>query len=251
MIRFRLVPALRSVVLVAFLAAGGCSTVKQREPASQPVAGASNTVRLVYRTESGRLNALAVAAQPPIQYVGYSPPRANPVPDFTLATLEIKHPHPAGGEDWALVTVVFESSGDRAAAADLSSVWNKIAGLPSDAQPDGVNGKRFREVWTTDIPRWQLEGVIAKLRQENFYKRVKVFDAHALVATEIAGDRFAKDFKEIPELDTLILRIRGQGQLVGRTGPAAGTAPPSFRAPPLFESPADDRITRLPDIGDR
>jgi hypothetical protein len=224
------------LVLLAVFLGAGCSLMPklmhtaQVEPVSKsaPLAPSpEGTIKLSYRTESSRLNLAANSNG--IQPVSFQQQSQSPVPDFTTTTLEIRYPHPAGIPDYAAVTVLFEAQLEEPKKAiSASSVWNTIRGTTSEtdtAQPT----QAFREVWATDLPRWQLDSLIAKLRKENFFMRAKVMNTNSFLATEIDGDRFGKSYKQVSELDAMILRIRNEGRLLN----PGSSLPDPIRLPPI------------------
>jgi hypothetical protein len=156
---------------VALSSAGGCAGVPRFEsPPALPVPGNSEPeVVLVYRTSSTRLNEL-----------WNSSPNAHPLPPFTACTLTLRGPQPGFASDQAVATLRIATEGE---------------------SPD--------EVAQTSqlIPLWQLQAALDKLERDGFYKRARVLGAVSYVATNQAGRHFAKDYREITELDTLILHM--------------------------------------------
>jgi len=209
--------SLRATLLAALLMPMGCTSLDALKLPEPSASGPAETVKLTYRTDSDRLN-LLVALEPPAgQLVSYQQPR-SPVPDFTESTLHLTYPHPGGRAGYALATVVFEAqpSGD-SSDSGVSAIWKKITGSSDEAAPGANGDPGFREVWTTDVPRWQLDRVVAKLRESGYFRRTKTLNAKVSLATEIDGARFGKDFTELPELDAIIVRIRSQGRPVVAT----------------------------------
>ena len=91
-----------------------------------------------------------------------------------------------------------------------------------------------------DVPKRELDAIVAKLRRENFYERSQVLGANTFLATDINGVKFGKEYRPVDELDALILRVRRQGQLVPGTPPAGDTRPSSGAAIRAAASPPDE-----------
>ena len=216
--RWKAGPMWRGALVLAAVVSAGCSSLGGRTPVSRSASAPYETAKLAYRTGSDRLNLLTAAEPPGGQLVSYQQTGLSPVPEFTESTLQIAYPHPGGRAGYALVTVVFDAQPDGASSGfGPASIWKKITGSSSDEGQPADQRFLFRETWTMDIPRWQLDRILAKLREQNYFRKAKVTSANALLATEIDGARFGKDVKELPELDSIIVRIRSQGRLVGRS----------------------------------
>jgi hypothetical protein len=227
----------------------GCSALPNGPAIAQvEAAGAdSDVIRIAYQTDSARLNLTTATSMPGFHNASFQPAsQAQYFPEFTSSTLVVTRPHPSGNPELALVTVTFHSNEETASDSAASSVWSAIAGS-SDDEPSTGGGEPFREVWTLDVPRWQLDNLVGKLRKQNFFRRSKILSPKATVDTFIDGRRFAKPFKEIPELDSLILQIRSRGRLVTRT--PQGTPATQFASQNVTPRSSPERhITRLPPV---
>ena len=225
--------------------AAGCS-VLQPEHARRPSesVGGHNT-RITYRTDSARLNVLAGGSS--TQLVSFQQPTHQAVvPEFTVCTLKIEDRHPSGNPEVSLVTVTFEAPADDDAASLHSKIWTTISGARDDHQPRQTVTHHFRETWTMDVPSWQLDAVVAELRKENFFKRAKSLNAKALIVAEIDGRRFGKDFRAIPELDGMILRVRREGRQIGGRSSSAHLFDPSAAWPSGTGARRIPEVRRLP-----
>jgi hypothetical protein len=247
--RWRLAVGLPCALALVAVASLGCSSVRWPGSSEGPEAEPQRKVTLTYRTESDRLNLLARGRSDGPQLASYHEPHAAPVPEFTQSTLRIEYPHPHGREGHALATAVFEASPDDAPSG-ISALWSKVTGSSDDEEPESGNAW-FRETWTLDVPRWQLDRVLGELEKSGFFRRSKTLGAKVEVSTQIDGVRFSKPFTSVAELDSLILSIRSRGRLVDGTprrgGPdvGSGARPFDFHAPPR----SGGRIKRLPPVG--
>ena len=95
----------------------------------------------------------------------------------------------------------------------------------------------YQETWILDIPEWQFQSVLTKLNASGSYRRSKTVNATAFLATEIDNERFAKAYRDVPELDTLILHIRCAG--IRLDGDPGRPAPPHHLSdlPPAYGPP--------------
>ena len=201
-------------VLPVLLAAAGCSALKTTTTtALTPLAAETSTVRLVYRTNASRLG-LALAGVT----------SATPISEFTKAALEIRHPHPEGRPGFAQVRCSFYP--------DLEDDTSGI-----------IHTRPNQETWTMDIPDWHVAKLLTNLREDAFFKKSRVFDTKAFIHTEVNGESFGKRFKEVDDLDSMIVRIRQHGRCEGATPEPAvpGLSAPGFQATAGYASFATDR----------
>lgn len=194
---------------------------------------------IIYRTDSDRLNIQAVAAN---RTWGQQPGRieAQTVPVFTVSRLKIKYPHPAGRTGIAYTEVAFRPHTTRPARGALSirdRFFRVFGGSDSAPQPTDLPG----EVWTMDLPKWQLDTVVAKLSEQNFFRRSAVLNAEVYLGARIDDRTQGKKFRALPELDSLILRIRHEGRMLNPTFAGGDSAPPPRPATRAI-------LTRLPAV---
>lgn len=86
-----------------------------------------------------------------------------------------------------------------------------MTGQQVEAEPESP---AFGEVWRMDIPDWQLASLLSHLKERQFFRRIKVLGHESDIETVIDGNRFAKEFPAIPELDAMIVNIRKEGRRV-------------------------------------
>jgi hypothetical protein len=209
------------LVLASSLACG-CSAIPDRS-ATPGTPGAPVTpaaVKLTYRTTADRLNIAGAGTQ----LASYQQPTAGPLPGFSTTTLIITSPHPAGVPGYAQATVVIKPEQPATTSASAIWPWQKATAAESPSAPGTAAP---REVWVLDIPQWQVDAVVTKLRNGNFFQRSKILGADAFLAAEVGPQKIAKDCKSMPELDALILRSRVEGRLVS-SGTRLPTPPASL-----------------------
>jgi hypothetical protein len=214
--------ALAGLYILAVAVSAGCSLPeKQGSVETLTTAEQFNEVSIVYRTESDRVNLAAAGYSEPAQFVSLQQPSPGLLPNVTTTTLQIRHPHPDGIPGYACARVIVQPNG--AEESEGRSMWSRLFGS-SDNQSEANHNAQIVEAWLLDIPAWQVNGIMTKLQQQNFFRRAKVLDAEAFLAVKADGAGFAKNYRSVPELDALILRVRREGR------PAAG--PPHSSAQP-------------------
>jgi len=204
-------------------------------------------VSITYRTESDRVNLAAAGYSGPTQMVSFQQPSPGLLPNVTETTLQIQHPHPDGLPGYARAKVFVRPNG--AEESEEGSFWSRLIGGSDDQ--DGANrNAQIVEAWLLDIPAWQVNGIMTKLQEQNFFRRAKVLNAETFLAVKADGAGFGKKYRSVPELDALILRVRREGRPVGRPpygpvqptfGPAQptyGPAQPTYGPPQVTYGPA-------------
>jgi hypothetical protein len=159
----------------------------------------ASEVKLTYQTSSDRLNVASGAAT---------------LPAATQSILQVDLPHPAGKPDMARVVLFVQPK------TKEPSWLDKLRGAESE-QPDALETRVF------EVPAREVQSIVAELQDERFFERSKPLATDAFVGVEVEGDRFAKDFRSLPELDALVLRAHHQGYALQgptRTGGLAQAA---------------------------
>lgn len=221
-------------VLTLFLGlvvGGGCSSNSWWTAAKGSLASPTGRpVRIVYRTPSDRLNiAAAGRLGPQLALASTGAPTSLLMPNLTTSTLLVRYPHPQGLSGMAQANVVIRptsTSGDDKPGffARLTS-WGKKS---EEASPQTA----YTEVWSLDLPAWQVNAVVDKLRKDNFFEGSKVLNSDAYLGVDLNGKKFGKDYRAVPELDALILRVRSEGR------PLHAQARPVYSRPPQVYQPA-------------
>jgi len=154
-------------------------------------------LRIAYRTQSDRLN---------VQADGDG---AEALEGVSVATLNVRYPHPEGIPEQAQVTLIVQPSIGRHALAsggmddDMQSVL---------ADEFTTSPEQIIEARTMNIPAWQAQAIVAQLREEGFFNRTRTIAQHAFLAVQSDQGSFAKNYKASPELDGLLLKAHRQGR---------------------------------------
>lgn len=188
-----------SCAIAVGVAASGCSLMKPQDAA---ISQGPRPLSIAYRTESDRLNLGAST----VQQASFM--QNGQLPGVTHCTLAVIAPHPNGQPDAALATVSFRPAGGESVLG--SSVLDRLV-----SRDDGGYQPPVLQTYSLDIPRWQAESVVAKLRSQNFFRNSRVLDPKAFLAVRTGDYSFGKNYKAVPELDALIMRVRQQGRAVG------------------------------------
>ena len=155
-------------------------------------------VLLTYRTDSDRLNAGSSTAA--VVPTSYQPNWTRPLPSCAIGTIDIRYPHPAGKPNVGQVKVVFRAAGVDSAVVSRS-VWKKFHGLWNE-EAEQSDENNVLEVWTMDLPKYQLDTIVGKLKKTQFFrKKVRTLNSNVFLAAQIDdGIRVGKNYKAIPEL---------------------------------------------------
>ncbi len=217
-----------------FAQASATVTSPAASTTAAPPAENSAQTRLVYKTNSDRLN-VSTAAISSAELAAFKQP-AGGIPSVTTCSLTMRHPHPLGTPDTSQAMLFVEpNTGNQESSRNWSSL------LPAAIRPgerDKPQGPPPVEVWTFDIPKWQMDAIVKILRDDGFFLRSASLSSDATIGTEINGKKFGKSYRAIHELDSLILRARAQGFLVGGSARntmmlAANAQPPQMTHVPM------------------
>jgi len=233
--------AVAGLCILAAAASTGCSAPKkQGSMGTLTTTKQFNEVSITYRTESDRVNLAAAGYAGTTQMVSFQQPSPGVLPNVTTATLQIQHPHPHASPGYARACVIVRPNG--AEESTEGSFWSRLMG-GTDGQNAGNHNEQIIEAWLLDIPAWQVNGIMTRLQDQNFFRRAKVLDAEAFLAVKADGVGFGKDYRAVPELDALILRTRREGRSAfqpsyGPAQPSYGSAQPTYNpVPPTYGPP--------------
>ena len=99
------------------------------------------------------------------------------------------------------------------------TIWAQFTGAAAGELTKELQRTSVPETWLLEIPEAQLDAILAKLRRLKFFQRSKSMNPEVLLAVELDGSGFAKNFNAVPALDALVMRTRQQG----RVAPADGS----------------------------
>ena len=191
----------RITVIMLLTCFVGCVTTTPSAAlsATSSVETTTTPTKLMYRTSADRLNLASASASSlaDMENVG----REMLLPSLTECTLLID-PHPNGNLQLVRAQLKFFAMGG---AKSTDNFVRQITGVTEESSAHAI------EVWTLDIPAWQLDAIVKKLRGDNFFRRSRVLNLETTLGIRVDGHSFAKEYKAVPELDALIFRIRQHG----------------------------------------
>jgi hypothetical protein len=197
-----------------------CASVPELPWAGVPKdasAGFYDTARLEYRLDAGKLGQPLDVVRVDGRQVAFEQIASSPLPDRSIGTLVMQHPHPAGKADVVRVTFSIDSAGSDAAA---SSAWNLLKSGDTSAMQIGKH-EEVHEVWAMDLPKADWDRCFAQLNSQNFFHADAAEKAPAQLAVTINGKEVRKNWELVPELNGLAQRVRREGQLVAYLRPQA------------------------------
>ena len=228
------------LLVMLLFATIGCSTVRSLKRHASFDKDSYEKVTITYRTDTDRLN-VASTAQFGVQPASLQSGSSSWLPSCCIGTVVIRYPHPGGQPGSALVTVALHPTGD-ADGTVSRSVWTKIRGLYTAESKDDSAHIKPVEVWTMELPKWQLDNILAGLHRSQFFRKsVSVLNPNVFLAVHKDDIAVGKNCKSIPELDSMVLRIRSQGRRVS----APDAAAPGGWVGPIANR-SNNGISRLP-----
>jgi len=196
-----------AIWLSSLLVLAGCSLTGKSQLASRSGvgqlanAGQANKIHISYRTRSDRLNLASADVK-------------NSLPDLTDSQLHLHFPHPSGRTELALATLVVLPREKESSWLDR---WRDSGG---EDEPGEVLDRRV-----LDIPARNAQAIVDQLRRDNFFQRSKPFTCESHLGVELDAVGFAKDFRSVDELDSLIMRVYRESQSGIATPPGLGSVP--------------------------
>ena len=127
----------------------------------------------------------------------------------------IKYPHPNGVPGFALAEVVIETRQARRARC-RHSIGQKTA-LQVVLLMSKFEGKKQEQAFehrAFDIPKGDLDRAIGQLNENGFFTVAKVTQPGVDVSCQVDRQEEHKIWRQVPELDAIMLHVRKSGQLV-------------------------------------
>ena len=214
-------------------AASGCESLHPRTVQIDAASGRFQSAQLTYQLDTGRLSQPVQTARIAAQQVSYQQLPSTPLPDRSHARLSVQYPHPRGRAGYALAEVVIESDqrGEKAGASAEKSGFQKFVGGLTDAMndilPGMVYGNGVKEAWALDIPKDDLDQLVGSLANSGYFNYGPAPTAGVDVLTRLDGKVIRKNWRQVPELDAFIERVRHEGTLVSYVSPKAGAGAPA------------------------
>ena len=214
-------------------AASGCESLHPRTVQIDAASGRYQSAQLTYQLDNGRLSQPVQTARIEGQQVSYQQLPSTPLPDRSHARLSVQYPHPRGRAGYALAEVVIESDqrGEKAGATVAKSGFQKFVGGLTDALndilPGMVYGNGVREAWALDIPKEDLDQLVGSLANSGYFNYGPAPTPGVDVLTRLDGKLIRKNWRQVPELDAFIERVRHEGTLVSYVSPKSGAGAPA------------------------
>jgi hypothetical protein len=218
------VPAVRhSLLLLLMLHVAGmlsCASVPELPWAGVPKdasAGFYNTARIEYRLDAGKLGQPLDVVRVDGRQVAFEQIASSPLPNRSVGTLVMQHPHPTGKADHVRVTFSIDSA---ATDGSSSSTWDVLKNGNTPPAQIGSH-EEVHEVWAMDLPKAEWDRCFAVINSQNFFHAPAPEKAAAELAVTIDGKLVRKEWDLVPDLNGLAQRVRREGQLVAYLRPQA------------------------------
>ena len=214
----------------------GCATVIPAQVARDAKSGFYDTASITYEIDAGRIGVPLSVVRIEGRLVSYDQVPVSAVADHSVGTLSIEYPHPRDREGYALARVVIESRdglpvvGSNLVAGGLewterlsavAAPWNWFAGSqPAQAAGGSAGvGTKIHEIWELDIPKSELDEVVGQLDQVGFFDSSAQNSSAVEVTARLNHSTVRKRYDPVPALDSVMQRVRGQGQLISYDRP--------------------------------
>lgn len=221
----------RSILLCVLLGFVGCKASGYKGPAIpyDSAAALYEQAQLTYVVDASKLQVPISVAQIEGQHVSYQQVPSAIQQGRTLGRVEIEYPHPRGKSGYALARVTIESK--FASEGEKPSVASRVPVVGQWIDPP----TQVEEVWELDIPRSDLDRVVAQLNQVRYFDRDTKAPGPVSIEAKLDGRALNKSWERVPELDELMVAVRGHGHLVAyqrtpTTSMLAGPPPSSIAA---------------------
>lgn len=191
----------------------GCASW-QRAPLDA-TAGLYDEATLRYEIDAAKLGTPMVAARVEAQQVSYDAIPTTPVAGQCTGVLVVEYPCAEAAPGMARATVEVHAAEARIVAGEnmAAALWRRV-------RRRAGGGGQTHEKWVLDIPRSQLDAVVERLNQGGFFGEQAEVPGGVELAVTLSGAKTKKTWTQLPELDALVTRVRGQGQLVEYERPA-------------------------------
>ena len=225
-------------LLIAALVAGasGCEAMNPRTVQIDAASGRYQSALLTYELDTGRLSQPVQTARIQAQQVSYQQLPSTPLPDRSHARLSVKYPHPRGKADFALAEVVIVSNHpkDSSASSPGKSTFQRAVASFTEAMNDILPGMSYgsgvSEAWALDVPKEELDQLIGHLANSGYVQYGPATTPGVEVLAQLYGRPIRKQWRQVPELDAFIERVRHEGSLVSYNRPQTSEGVPADAA---------------------
>ena len=161
----------------------------------------------------------------PVTFDGDSEVAPVAPPEWAGASLSIQYPHPDGTADTARATLRLTAEPPHDSPSAVAQArrwlgWGQVA--ESTGTTDGATGKlakqapiRDDEIWVLDIPKQQLDLLLAELQGNGFFQAQTRAEAGTRLDVQLNAGRLHKEWSAEPRLDHFMARVYREGRLGG------------------------------------
>lgn len=147
------------------------------------------------------------------------PPLLTESTHWVRAALSIQYPHPNGQLDLARATLRLSTlPEDEVRAVDQAGQHlgvDLLATKAFESSRSPAESSRDDELWVLDLPRQQLDLLLADLQHEGFFLPQSRAQLGTKLEVQVDHSRLRKEWSPEPRLDQFVLRVYREGQLSG------------------------------------
>jgi hypothetical protein len=213
--------------------APGCQSLNPRSVQIDAASGRFQSAQLTYQVDTGRLSQPIQTARIEGQQVSYQQLPSSPLPDRSKARLSVQYPHPNGRAGFALAEVVIEADGraEKTSSGAGQSTFQRMVGAftetMNDILPGMTHDSGVREAWAMDVSKEELDLLVGGLGNSGYFQYGPAPTPGIEVFTRLDGKIIRKNWRQVPELDAFIERVRHEGKLVSYVRPASSQGAPA------------------------
>jgi hypothetical protein len=219
---------------LAVIVLAGCTTPSRTAVRLDGLAGIYDTAVVTYRLDASRMGEPMAVSRIQGQLVSYEQRASATTAGAAQGTLMIEYPHPAGVPGFARARVVMQSQsgGFNPARSSSEQLMKNVKSIvPGGSQFAGASS----ESWVMDIPKIEVDRLIGAMHESGYFSKVHQpgnQSAGVELVSTLDGKKMRKNWRQVAELDAMMLRVRQQGRLETYNSPV-NLQPGS---PPQFES---------------
>lgn len=157
----------------------------------------------------------------PVAFDADSPPTPTPAPEWAEATLTIQYPHPDGTADTARATLRLSAEPRPDSPSTIAQArrwlgWSTTAETTeATGTPEIKTASRDDEIWVLDIPKQQLDLLLAELQGNGFFQAQTRAQSGTNLDVQLNWGRVQKEWSAEPRLDHFMTRVYREGRLGG------------------------------------
>ncbi len=208
------------LMTLAMMTLAGCRTPEMQSRVKlDSASGIFDSADVTYRLDAGRMGEPIAVSRVQGQLVSYEDKATPPQAAASVGTLTVEYPHPEGIAGMARCRVVLEThkagrpkSSTGTTAAIASAVSGSVDWMTSPWSKDTAT----YEAWVLDIPKIEFDRIVGGLNDQGYFSPVasKTKTTPGVeVTAKIDGRKLKREWKQVAELDALMLHVRQSGQL--------------------------------------